>query len=109
MYEVKAGIREIDNISVETFKREIVNANLLEVEAGTTGYKGGDSGHGCRTYIRIEDLGDTNIRVAAIKSSKRGNGGMVIELGGDSELSTIIAGLKFITKVLEDQVNEVYN
>ena len=34
----------------------------LEVEAGTNGYQGGDSGHGSRTYLRLKDLGSTDIR-----------------------------------------------
>ena len=109
MYEIERRVIDIDNIQVETFKRNVVNTNILEVEAGTNGYKGGDSSHGSRTFIRIEDAGSTDIRVASIKRGKRGNGGVIIEFGGNSELSTIITGLKFITKVLEDQANEVHD
>ena len=94
-----------DGTELQTFTRDVVNANIITVEAGTTGYKGGDSGHGGRTYIRLEDSAGTDITINPIKNM--GNGGVEIILGGDAELETIITSLKFIIKVLEDQSNEV--
>jgi hypothetical protein len=55
-YPAKKRIRAIDRSKVTTWSREIVNCNILEVEAGTNGYQGGDSGHGSRTYLRLKDL-----------------------------------------------------
>lgn len=47
MYEVKSKNRTLpDSITIDTYMRDVVSCNILEVEAGTTGYKGGDSGHG---------------------------------------------------------------
>ena len=107
MYEVTSGQREVNGKSVDTFKREICNANVLEVEAGTNGYQGGDTGHGSRTYIRIQDIGGTDIEVHPTHNSFGEEDGVVIALGGDSELSTIIEALKFTLKVLDDQRREI--
>ena len=101
MFAVKECQRVVNDKPIITFQREIVSANILEVEAGTNGYQGGDSGHGSRTYIRIEDVGSTDIEVTPKEN------GVEIVLGGDCELETMIRALKFITKVLEDQAAEV--
>ena len=87
---------------VKTKKKEIVSANIIEVETGTNGYCGGDTGHGSRTYIRITDLSSTDIKCHLLPNA--GNGSLIIELGGDCELSTIIRALKFIVKTLKRQI-----
>ena len=92
MYEIKENRRELfDGTKITTYTRDVVSANILQVEAGTTGYKGGDTGHGGRTYFRISDEASTDIH------------------GGDCELETMIRALKFITKVLEEESEEVYD
>ena len=46
MYEIKENRRELfDGTEITTYTRDVVSANILQVEAGTTGYKGGDTGH----------------------------------------------------------------
>ncbi len=107
MFAIAESIRRIGGIEITTYKREIVSANVLEVEAGTNGYKGGDSGHGSRTYFRIENAGGTDIEAHPI--GPYGTDGIEVTLGGDCELETIIKALKFITKVLEDGAEEVYD
>lgn len=106
MFEIIEKTRKLpDGSTVQTFTREIESFNILEAEAGTTGYKGGDSGHGSRTYFRIKDLASTDIEV-----NKLGDNdceGFEVILGGDSELETIIRALKFITKVLEEEASEL--
>ena len=87
-----------DGTEITTRECEVVSANILEVEAGTTGAKGGDSGHGGRTYIRIENMGGTDIAVRALGVDAEG---FELELGGDCELYTIIEALKFAVQVLE--------
>lgn len=106
MYEVKEKVINIEKNSVPVFKREITGCNSLEVIAGTNGYRGGDSGYGCRTFVSIKDLGGTDIMVNAIKDNSS-NGGVEIIFGGDSELYTAAKAFKFIAKVLEDQIKEV--
>lgn len=107
MFAITEGIRRIGGIEVPTYKREIVSANVLEVEAGTNGYQGGDTGHGSRTYFRIENEGGTDIKVRPL--GRYGDEGFEVTLGGDCELETIITALKFITKVLEDGAKEVHD
>ena len=51
MYEIKENRRRLkDGTEISTYTRDVVSCNILEVEAGTTGYRGGDTGHGGRTY-----------------------------------------------------------
>ena len=47
MYEIKENRRRLkDGTEITTYSRDVVSCNILEVEAGTTGYMGGDTGHG---------------------------------------------------------------
>lgn len=98
-----------DGTTIETFACDIVDCNILNVEAGTTGYCGGDTGHGGRTYFRIEDAASTDL-VCNAYTNKHANGaeskGFEVILGGDAELDTIIEALKFIQKVLKAQRRE---
>ena len=102
MYEVTSRTRRINGVNIETWEREIFDANILSVEVGTNGYCGGDTGHGGRTYIRITDKGGTDISARVIKDKYGDTSGIEIALGGDAELSTIIEAFKFITMVLEE-------
>ena len=107
MYEVIEKQRTLpDGTEISTYTRDVISANILEVEAGTTGYMGGDSGHGGRTYFRISDCGSTDLEVRTIVD-RHGCNGFEVFLGGDCELETTIRALKFITKVLEDESKEV--
>lgn len=109
MYEIKENCRTLrDGTEITTYSRDVVSANVLEVEAGINGYQGGDSGHGCRTYFRIEDVGCTDIHARPIMD-RCGCTGFEVTIGGDCELETTIRALKFITKVLEDEAEEVYD
>ena len=104
MYEIRENKRKLyDGTEITTYARDLTNCNLLEVEAGTTGYCGGDTGHGGRTYFRIADEGGTDIRVNPFVNKYGDCEGFEVTLGGDAELETIIRALKFITKVLEEE------
>lgn len=106
MFEIKENQRVLpDGTKITTYSREITSANILEIEAGTTGYMGGDSGHGGRTYFRIEDAGGTDIQVHPI--GRYADEGFEVILGGDCELETMIRALRFIAKVLEEESQEV--
>lgn len=106
MYEVTSNTRKVNGVDIETWSREIIDANILSVETGTNGYQGGDSGHGSRTYIRIQDEGGTDIAARAITDKFGFTNGIEIALGGDAELSTIVEALEFAVKVLKDQIKE---
>lgn len=109
MFEIRENRKQLfDGTEITTYSREIVSANNLQVEAGTTGFMGGDTGHGGRTYFRISDEGGTDIHVTPF-IDKYGCNGFEVTLGGDCELETMIRALKFILKVLEDESEEVYD
>ena len=108
MFEIKENSRILpDGTQIKTYSRDILSANILEVEAGTTGFMGGDTGHGGRTYFRIEDAASTDIQVHPL--GRYADEGFEVILGGDCELETIIRALKFITKVLEEESQEVFD
>ena len=107
MFEIKENDRILpDGTEITTYTRDVISCNLLEVEAGTTGYMGGDTGHGGRSYFRIKDNGGTDMEVNTSVDSY-GCRSLEVFLGGDCELETMIRALKFITKVLEDESKEV--
>ena len=53
------GGQKKGEIMFVTYQAEIQSANILRVSAQTNGPQGGDAGHGCRTEIKIEDMGGT--------------------------------------------------
>jgi len=89
---------------VQTWIAEFMNANVLRVEVGTTGFCGGDFGHGSRTFFKIKDEGGTALFVNGEESEE-----VEIALGGDTELATFIEGLEFALKVLKEQSEEKHN
>ena len=78
--------------------------NTLGFTVGTNGYHGGDSGHCGRTYICIQDLGCTDMDANVSRSSEYGPKVEII-LGGDSELDSIIEGLRWSADKLEELKN----
>ncbi|MEA4822141.1 MAG: hypothetical protein VB122_07970 [Erysipelotrichales bacterium] len=106
MYEIKRSEREINGETVETWVAEMVSANMLEVEAGTTGYCGGDTGHGGRTYFRLKDLASTDMKANVVANQYGDAEEVTIEFGGDCELSIFIESLEFALKVLKEQSRE---
>ena len=109
MFEIKEKQRVLpDGTEITTFERDIYSCNILSVEAGTTGYKGGDSRYGGRTYFRISDEGCTNMKVR-VKENRFGAECVEVILGGDTELETIITALNFIVIALEDQRHEFHD
>ena len=102
MCDVVENKKTLDHgIKLNTQVRRITILNSLEVEAGTTGFMGGDSGHGGRTYFRIDDLGGTDMSIVSYKGPY-GTRGFEVTLGGDSELITILEALEFIAAVLRE-------
>ena len=76
----------------------------LRAAAGTTGFCGGDSGHGGRTHIEIENCNSGDIEFI-VEQGANGDK-LTIELGGDSELYTMVLMLKFIVHTIEHQVGQ---
>lgn len=103
MYDISKSKREVNGVMVETQQIEIPGFNIIEVEVGTTGDCGGDTGHGGRTYLRIEDLSSTDIETNILLDKSGYEVGFEVKLGGDSELCTLIQALEFALEVLKEQ------
>jgi len=78
--------------------RTFYSACILRATVSTTGYRGGDSGHGGRTEIVFEDLGGTDIEATFNENPEKR---LTIRLGGDAELDVIIDALRFSADALE--------
>lgn len=107
MYAIEENIKEIKGVTFKTYTRALGSENILEVEAGTTGYRDGMDGHNSRAYFRIENIDSSDIMVAPIGFC--GLQGFDVWMAGDCELEDMIRALKFITKVLEDGAQEVHD
>lgn len=94
----------VDGTEIKTFKKELSSANIIEVEVGTTGHMGGDTGHGGRTYFRLSNVADTDIRMryrdCGEELRARDLGGIELTLGGDCELDTFCEALRIGYEVL---------
>ena len=109
--ETGKNLQRIGRIEVLTKYKEFSSFNIIQVEAGTTGFKGGDSGHGCRTYFKIEDMESTDMRCRVISSNGKvydfsevcGASQIEIMFGGDTELETFIGALEFAADTLRKQ------
>lgn len=76
--------------------------SLLSAKAWTTGYHGGDTGHGSHTLFRIARTGSADMKVTTNEDQDM----VEVELGGDWELSTIIDALDFISTVLRHEADK---
>lgn len=106
MREIRQFKTTIDGYAITAYKTRIHNANILEVEAGTTGYRGGDSGHGGRTYFEIMNTAGTDLRVKTDADDWGDASRVKVTVGGDAELTTMIEALEFILQVLKDGAEE---
>lgn len=87
---------------INNFKiKEITDCNILGVKVGTTGYKGGDTGHGGRTLLELKDLASTDMRVSVDGKELVDAQKVTLVFGGDSELDTFKEALLFAYKTLE--------
>lgn len=91
---------------VPTEARVFTDANCLKAKVGTTGYKGGDSGHGCRTVFKLTDSSGTDLRVSINRSCYFPVEEVGLLFGGDSELSTFIQVLEFALETLKSQTKK---
>ena len=91
----------VDGVTIPSFKKEIEAENTIEVEVATTGYKGGDSGHGGRTFFKVGDVSCTDIRPSSTYDS------VEIVLGGDAEMETFCETLRIGYEYLNQFVHPV--
>lgn len=82
---------------MKTSGASVVNFNILGISVSTNGFQGGDSGHGSKTVINISDEAGSDIKCTTLNAA---GSSFRIELGGDSELQTIIESFEFAAKTL---------
>ena len=108
MYAIEEGLRKINGEKVKTFCREALNGDTaLLVEAGTTGYKGGNRrSAGGRAYFSIIcECGDYHFGL--VKNDEGKVVGMDIACCGDDGLNALMKALEFAYEAINDQRREV--
>lgn len=98
---------EIDGIKIPSESHDSIDACILEANCGSTGFKGGDMGHGGRHFIRFKNGSGVDMRLEYYDED--GNEHYVeapeqieIQFGGDAELSVLIDSLNFMIKKLKE-------
>lgn len=90
----------MSRIPMNSVSKEFSAECIFKTTVSTTGYCGGDSGHGGRTSITFEDLGGTDI---SVEFSETPRTRISINVGGDAELRLMIRALRFAA----DQLNSL--
>lgn len=108
MYEVREGQYLVNDVAVDTFRRNVYGeASVMEVEAGTTGICGGDHEEGGRTFIHIGNKFASDFFAELCRDKDGKVVGVNIAASGDDELIGLIKCLDFASQVLKDQTMEV--
>lgn len=102
---MRGNTMDIEGSEVPTLSETFQIFNTLTVEVGTNGYQGGDSGHGGRTVLILKDDGSTYLRCSINGQQTQDVERIEIVLGGDSELTTFLDGLRFAVKTLEHLID----
>ena len=104
MYVIDESKQKINDEIVGTFLRKVTDGDtVLEVEAGTTGFKGGDDRDtGSRTYLALLcRRGD--FFLVPIKDEGGRTVGIRIANCGDDGLTTILKALEFAHRAIMEQ------
>jgi hypothetical protein len=88
----------VDDPELTAVAREFTDACILRAVVATTGYRGGDSGHGGRTEIVFENVAGVDMEASHVAPD-----GSRISLlfGGDAELRVAIRAFRFVADSLE--------
>lgn len=107
MYSVDKHKIKLSGEEITTFSRTIADACTYEVEAGTNGFKGGNTKAGSRTFVEIR--ASSNSDLIAISNAGQDDKRKVVTFfaSGDAELYGLLNSFKFVVKVLEDQIKGV--
>lgn len=98
--------QNVNGVSIPTFGASYDICNMLSVEVGTNGFRGGDSGHGSRTYLSFENGYSTDMSVS-IDGVQYSADKIELMFGGDNELEMVILALEYAVKTLKNQTNMV--
>lgn len=82
--------------STQVSSQTFTDCNIITVDVTDTGFKGGDSGHGCVVKFSITDVASTCMYVNGMEASL-----FELELRGDSERRTFLDALKFAVDIIE--------
>ena len=110
MYAIDRSEHSINNKTVNTFLRIAADGDtVLEVEAGTTGFSGGDHrDSGSRTYLALLcRRGD--FFFGPIKDDEDRTVGIRIASCGDDSLAAMLKAIEFIHHAISDQCCEVHD
>ena len=96
----------IKNIKFKANHYDLANlyAEYHTVEVGSTGYRGGDGGHGGRTYVNI-DFGYSPIFDITFVPNEEGTGVEIVATG-DWELHSLAESFKLIANDLSKIADE---
>ena len=97
---------ELDDISVSLERKDFINASIFAVEVGTTGFKGGDAGHGSRAVLVFENHGSTAWE-AEVDGPHGGShpDRVTLRFGGDSEIANLAEALEFASARLREALS----
>lgn len=88
-------------------RRDFVSACILGVEVTTNTPRGGDSGHGGRTVVRLIDVGSTDLHESRLVPSEFGGlDEVVLVLGGDAEAGVLADALIWAGRELKRQMED---
>lgn len=85
--------------------RTFVDACTIQSTVTTSGFCGGDSGHGSATVIEFDDLGGADIRCAFVRDAGVDKK-IAINVHGDAELRAMIKAFRFVADSLEALARE---
>lgn len=98
-------LEEVEQKVKTSMHKEIIDANIITVKVGTTGYKGGDTGHGGRTVLELKNEASTDMRVSVNGGELQYAEKVTLVFGGDSELDTLKEALLFAYEALEEMTH----
>lgn len=97
--------RDIKWKAVPLEYKEFVDCNILGVSIGTTGYKGGDTGHGGRTIFSLTNVSSTDMRVSINDGEVVDADSIKIIFGGDAEMDTFTKALMFAAEYMRGKTS----
>ena len=106
MYEVKKNSTQIGNNKLFTYEREVIgHKNILNVEAGTRDYGKGRT----ETYASIISYEGDMMFGPAVDKNTGETRGFAIKTESPDGRDTLIKGLRFLLKVLDEERMGVNN